>query len=87
MRQPKIHPDAFVGLVDALLTIAVTLCNAGLLSRASLAVAFDETHRQQREGGVRTPAGPPCARSANFSNCRSAAIATSRSSMAAAPTM
>jgi hypothetical protein len=47
-----IHPDALLGLVDALLTLAVTLCNAGLLSRPELAAAFDETHRQQREGGA-----------------------------------
>jgi len=52
MRQPKIHPDALLGLVDALLAILVTLCNRGLLSRAELAAAFDETHRQQREGGA-----------------------------------
>jgi len=51
-RGPRIHPDAYVGLVDAVLTLAVTLCNAGLLSRAELAVAFDETARQQREGGA-----------------------------------
>lgn len=51
-RGRRIHPDAYVGLVDAVLTLAVTLCNAGLLSRAELAAAFDETARQQREGGA-----------------------------------
>jgi hypothetical protein len=48
----RIHPDALLGLVDAALTILVSLANAGLLSRAELAAAFDETHRQQREGGA-----------------------------------
>jgi hypothetical protein len=47
-----IHPDAYVGLVDALLTLVVTRCNAGLLSRAELAAAFAETARQQRESGA-----------------------------------
>ena len=52
MSQPPIHPDALLGLVDALLAIAVTLCNAGLLSRAELAAAFDETARQQCQGSA-----------------------------------
>jgi hypothetical protein len=51
-RPPAVHPDAICGLVDALLTLVVPLCNAGLLSRAELAAAFDETARQQREGGA-----------------------------------
>lgn len=51
-RGRPVHPDALLGLVDAMLTITVSLCNAGLLSRAELAAAFDETDRQQREGGA-----------------------------------
>jgi hypothetical protein len=52
MTQPSTHPDALLGLVDAMLTIAISLANAGILSRAELAAAFDETERQQREGGA-----------------------------------
>jgi hypothetical protein len=52
MRQPKIHPDAFVGLVDAVLTLGVIMANAGLLSRAELAAAFGEADRQLCEGGA-----------------------------------
>jgi hypothetical protein len=51
LRGPRpVHPDAVTGMVDALLTLAVTLCNAGLLSRAEFAAAFDETARQQHAG-------------------------------------
>ena len=49
---PPIHSDTIVGLVDALLTLAITLCNAGLLTRGELAAAFEETARQQRAGGA-----------------------------------
>jgi hypothetical protein len=47
----RIDPAALCDLVDAVLTIAVTLCNEGLLSREALAVALDETARQQEDGG------------------------------------
>jgi|HubBroStandDraft_6_1064221.scaffolds.fasta_scaffold738617_2 hypothetical protein len=54
---PGVHPDAILGLIDAVLTLAVTLANEGLLSREALAAAFDETTRQQQLGqcsGART---------------------------------
>jgi hypothetical protein len=40
-----------LGLIDALLTIAMTLCNAGVPTRDALADAFEETLRQQTEAG------------------------------------
>lgn len=48
-RPPAVHPDAISGLVDAMLTLAVTLCNAGLLSREEVAAAFGETAQQQQQ--------------------------------------
>ena len=41
-RRREIRERAVIGTDTALLTMAVTLCNAGLLSRAELAAAFDE---------------------------------------------
>ena len=44
--------DLFLGVLDAIIAIGVTLTNAEMLDRQELAVAFAETARQQREQGA-----------------------------------
>ena len=44
--------ELYLGLLDALLTIAVTCANKGLVERGELARAFGETARQQAEQGA-----------------------------------
>jgi hypothetical protein len=41
--------ELYLGLIDAVLTLGVVLCNKGVLSREELAAAFAETGRQQLE--------------------------------------
>jgi hypothetical protein len=44
--------ELYLGLIDAVLTIAVTLANKGILERDELAAVFDETARQHTQEGA-----------------------------------
>jgi hypothetical protein len=44
--------EIYLGVIDAIVTIGVTLCAKGLLTRDELAAAFDATALQHREQGV-----------------------------------
>jgi hypothetical protein len=44
--------ELYLGLIDALLTLAVTLCSKGLLTRDELAAVFAETGQQHIDQGA-----------------------------------
>src|SRR5438132_575275 len=64
----EVHDPAelFLGLIDAVLTLGVTLCAKGLLTRAELAAAFDATAQQQRDQGASDSRRAAVACSAEF---------------------
>jgi hypothetical protein len=44
--------EVYLGVIDAIVTIGVTLCAKGLLTRDELAAAFDATALQHHQQGV-----------------------------------
>jgi len=71
--------EVYLGVIDAIVTIGVTLCAKGLLTREELAAAFDATaHFSSANRACPTAGVSPWRASAISSSLRCAAIAASR---------